>query len=163
MEQQKYIRIKELNGVEDVFILFPPDITHSNVAFRMGISDSNLVSAGFVQNIVKNGKREANCHGKSVSLKVESQPEDTELLNKQHYAHDESQKYIRIKCFDSLDDAFFLFPEAINHDVFVKNLQLSIRDIVSAGFVSNTVGKDKQLNPECHGFSFSLNLPSFEE
>lgn len=163
MDQQKYIRLKELHGINDVFILFPPAIGHNNVAFKMGISDDNLISAGFVQNIVKNGKREANCHGKSVSLKVESQPEDTGLLNKQHYTHDESQKYIRVECFDFLDDAIFLFPEDINHADFFETLKIPKRGIVSAGFVSNNIGKEKRLNPQCHGHSFSLDRPSFGE
>lgn len=62
---KKYIRTKE------GFVLFPDNYCHAEIA-----GDRDIVSAGFI--VACNG--EMYCTGESLSLGIESMPEDTELL-----------------------------------------------------------------------------------
>lgn len=158
MEQQKYIRVDTLLGSTDVFILFPPSISHQNMAFNLSLRDGDIISAGFVQNIVEKGKRQANCHGTSYTLKTEADPSDTEALNRQHYGT-EDQKFVRFEAFDGLDDAIILIPNSINHADLAAKLR---RKPVSAGFVSNTL-EGESLNPFCFGDSPSMKLFASDE
>jgi hypothetical protein len=71
--KQKYVRIKEY----DSFIFFPEIIEHS--AFK----HLNPISAGFCY--LNNDDDVVKCFGRSVSLRLDSDPEDTELATKQVY------------------------------------------------------------------------------
>ena len=164
MEQQKYIRIKKLNDVENVFILFSPAINHSDIFRKLGLSKEHIISAGFVSNKLINGKQVAKCHGHSVTLKIQSAMEDTEILQNSHYRDThEGQKYIRLESFDGLRNAIILLPKNIEHVTLTEALGYSASNVVSAGFVSNNIKEDNEIKPECHGHSFSLNRPSFED
>lgn len=75
--RHKYIRFKELG-----IILFPytDDLTHAEVARCVErYANDDAISAGFV--IFQQGK--PCCIGRSESLHLDSQPEDTEILQKQ--------------------------------------------------------------------------------
>lgn len=85
MNNLKYVRFKR-----DI-IIFPAYIDHNKMANQLiGIyNKEDLVSAGFISL-----KRECHpqfknpgfyCYGKSVSLNLESKPEDSEILNVQQY------------------------------------------------------------------------------
>lgn len=162
MNQQKYIRVEELCGVYDVFVLFSPLINHANMAYSLGLTAGDVLSAGFVQNIVENGERQANCHGKSYSLKCVSLPEDTKMLARQHYSVGKDQKYIRVDSLDGQDHAILLIPNAVIHADFANRLRGAVSGIVTAGFVFNGLDGDT-MNPVCFGESESLALESVEE
>lgn len=162
MEQQKYIRVENLCNVYDVFVLFSPLINHANMAFALGLSSDDIISAGFVQNIVKDGERQANCHGKSFTLKCESLPEDTKMLARQHYSVGKDQKYLRFDHLDNQESPIILIPNAVIHSEFAGQLQRAAGGVVTAGFVFN--GLDgKTMSPVCYGESESLALESLEE
>jgi len=74
MEKQKYVRLKQFNTI----IIFDIVLNHSDFK-RM-----NPVSAGFCyigDNMVK-------CFGESVSLNLESDPEDSKYATKQLFGFD---------------------------------------------------------------------------
>ena len=83
-EQGKYI-IKEVMGHE-VAILFDPLISHCNIGTK-GEDKGETVSAGFFD-VMSNptpddpGNISVGVWGKSVTLKLESRPEDEELIKK---------------------------------------------------------------------------------
>lgn len=63
----------------DTMIIFPEHITHKRMV--QGICDCNNhpVSAGFIRRAL-NGQ--FICHDESISLKLKSRPEDTDLANR---------------------------------------------------------------------------------
>lgn len=75
----KYIVIDD--GMIECPIIFPNHINHASVAMCMV---GTVLSAGFIRFTVSG----LECFGKSVSLKVKSRPEDTELVNKMIGAND---------------------------------------------------------------------------
>lgn len=96
----KYVRF------EDGFVIFPDKGAdhpwHKDIA-RSVCRLGEVVSAGFVK--PSNGEFPLECYGKSESLNVESQEEDSELLFKQLRNHDIST---RKKDKNGLDrDSFF--------------------------------------------------------
>ena len=74
--KHKYVRLKDYN----VFIFFPEIIEHST--FR----HLNPVSAGFCY--FDSEKEKVNCFGKSISLGIDSKPDDTDFATKQFYGID---------------------------------------------------------------------------
>lgn len=160
--QQKYIRVDSLCGMNDVFVLFSPMINHNQMVRSLKLSESDVISAGFVQNIVKDGERQANCHGKSVTLKRVSLPEDTQMLARQHYSVGKDQKYLRADPLADQDHAIILIPNAMAHSEFAERLRGATSGIVTAGFVSNDLD-GKRMSPTCYGVSESLGLESVEE
>lgn len=74
MEKQKYVRLEEWNQV----IIFPCVMEHS--AFK----HLNPVSAGFCYIC----KDKIDCYGESVSLKLNSDPDDSYYATKQIYGFD---------------------------------------------------------------------------
>ncbi len=84
----KYIRVDKLVGdksprtiIRNAIIMFPTNIDHDHFALNiMRLPKTRILSAGFV-------RTDYNCmyvcHGKSVSLGLESHPDDTAHLNKQ--------------------------------------------------------------------------------
>lgn len=73
--KQKYVRLKSYNS----FIFFPQIIEHST------FKHLNPVSAGFCY---LDGDNVVECFGKSISLGIDSDPEDTKLATKQVYGID---------------------------------------------------------------------------
>jgi len=73
--KQKYVRLKSYNS----FIFFPQIIEHST------FKHLNPVSAGFCY---LDGDNVVKCFGKSISLGIDSDPEDTKLATKQVYGID---------------------------------------------------------------------------
>lgn len=79
--KSKYIVIKRVYGEEA--IIFGELFDHNVFLNMLGIERKYLVSAGFVSiGCDKDFKVKVSAYGKSVSLKVESRPEDDELLEK---------------------------------------------------------------------------------
>lgn len=74
-------RILDNGQVQRLPIIFPKEMTHSDVAgavtFCEGMFNAKPVSAGFAHNI----DGEYRCFGDSVSLNMSSDVEDTKLLN----------------------------------------------------------------------------------
>lgn len=81
----KYIRIAPYNGSiswDNTIVIFPEIIDHFEMASRF--KDCTIISAGFVQ--LNDNNVDGNvCYGKSVSLKLESHPNDTKLLRMQYW------------------------------------------------------------------------------
>ena len=75
MDNAKYIMV-ELNGLETP-IIFPAYIQHHEMAMN-----KTVVSAGFVSIGMINDKVEVEAYGKSVSLRVQARPEDSEILKR---------------------------------------------------------------------------------
>lgn len=65
------------NGMFDEIVVFTDNNDHGNMCFRLGIEETDVISAGFVA-YTDDGK--PYCYGNSHSLKVPSREEDTELL-----------------------------------------------------------------------------------
>ena len=70
MKKAKYIRT-----VEDEIIVFPMRMKHTD--FRK----FDPISAGFIELDYDGNKIVFKCTGKSIGLKLESNPEDTTLVN----------------------------------------------------------------------------------
>lgn len=69
----KYIRFE--NG----FVIFTDNLSHQNIEFNLHGMAGKAISAGMVEFV---GDR-SHCHGNSVTLQLESAPEDTKLLQAQ--------------------------------------------------------------------------------
>ena len=69
----KYIAVD--GYLTDEIYVFQNHVTHSDFASRMGFVLNEILGAGFVS-------PELKCYGESISLKVKSRAEDTELLEK---------------------------------------------------------------------------------
>ena len=160
MAQQKYIRVDALGEEKDVILLIPPLVGHNSVAFRMNLSDENLISAGFVQSWVEDGHYLAKCHGKSVTLDVSSKPEDTDILNGHYFSPGQEQKYVRFEELDGLSDAIILFPNTVEHAELVQKMGLDLGCVMTAGFFEVGVDDKNDLKVECYGHSYSLNIGS---
>lgn len=81
MTSFKYIMIQ--SGGLDTPVIFPAWLGHDEAA-RMVFDKSSILSAGFVTiSKDENGAIKAYCSRESVSLKIKSRPEDTEILT--HY------------------------------------------------------------------------------
>lgn len=87
-KEQKYVRFETLDGNEDVIVLIPNDIQHSELVNALRAKD-RVVSAGFVETSVSDNERfQVQCYGESLSLDIPSrEEEDTRLLERQHYEH----------------------------------------------------------------------------
>ena len=73
MKQMKYIIVDD--GMSDVPYIFPEHIEHTLMA---GLVHGTAISAGFISFSIDS----LVCYGKSISLDIESQPEDSDLINK---------------------------------------------------------------------------------
>ena len=66
------------NGWSDIPIIFPVVISHDQMAFNLpGASRDNIIAAGFCQII----DGEICCYGESTTLKKQSRPEDSQIIN----------------------------------------------------------------------------------
>lgn len=72
--KQKYIRIKEYDSI----VIFPCILEHSDFKYL------NPISAGFCYV----GENKVTCFGESFSLKLKSDPKDTELATRQIFGFD---------------------------------------------------------------------------
>lgn len=79
--KQKYVRLKQYNS----FIFFPQIIEHST------FKHLDLISAGFCY---LDDNDVVNCFGKSISLGIDSDPDDTKLATKQVYGVDAMLKLL---------------------------------------------------------------------
>lgn len=75
--KMKYVRFIDSNEM-DCFIVFSTHMNHKETVKR--IRHIEVVSAGFVT-YLKDGT--VVCEGRSESLRIDSQPEDSEMLQKQ--------------------------------------------------------------------------------
>lgn len=75
--KMKYVRFIDMTTEEDSFIVFSFHMNHAETIKR--IRHIEVVSAGFV--LYTAGGVE--CTGRSESLRIDSQPEDSELLERQ--------------------------------------------------------------------------------
>jgi hypothetical protein len=68
------------NGLNDCVMMFSPHLSHDNIAFQLGVTP---ISAGFVRFECSPNYVDviAVPYGESVSLKLTSRPEDSELIN----------------------------------------------------------------------------------
>ena len=84
---QKYIRVKKLDGISNIILLFPKILDHSKYVRQLGLQKDEIVSAGFVHlDISDMGNPKYKCYGKSVSLNLPSkEEEDSKHLNYQIY------------------------------------------------------------------------------
>jgi len=74
-QQMKYIVVN--GALTDEIYLFPGAVYHADFADKMGFSQDQILSAGFVS-------PELECYGKSISLGVSSRGEiDTKLIDKE--------------------------------------------------------------------------------
>lgn len=76
MQNMKYIMIDD--GIKTP-ILFPPSLTHSDMAHRVG---GEVLSAGFVQVGIRDGEVAVDAYGDSDSLKVKSDKEDSAIIRR---------------------------------------------------------------------------------
>lgn len=74
--EQKYVRIKEYNGI----IIFPCFVEHSSM------KSLNPISAGFC--LVDAENKKVSCYGSSYSLNLESAEDDTKDATKQVFGFD---------------------------------------------------------------------------
>jgi hypothetical protein len=70
----KYVTID--NGYNDAVYLIPNIVNHADFVRALGFDVMGVLGAGFVTPDLK-------CYGRSISLGVNSRPEDTELLRGQ--------------------------------------------------------------------------------
>lgn len=79
MNKMKYIRFENNYG-GNIFIVFSGDLIHKDVGRMTEIQNPDLIaiSAGFVGI----GSR-VSCYGESISMRLKSKPEDSELLQNQ--------------------------------------------------------------------------------
>lgn len=73
----KYVRFLDVDG-EDSIIVFSNNLVHREVALRL--FPSKILGAGFVRVSAKVGGPVLVCYGRSESLNVDSNPEDTKFL-----------------------------------------------------------------------------------
>lgn len=80
MLRSKYI---VTNRLQEQAIVFSELLGHDDVLNQMGLNLKDVISAGFVSLGLGDDYRiRVSAYGKSISLKVESRPEDTILLEK---------------------------------------------------------------------------------
>ena len=78
--RNKYIIINVLG--QETPILFPETMSHSTVAYTIGLG-TDPVSAGFwTVSPKEDGGVEYKAFGDSYTLKIESRPEDSDILNR---------------------------------------------------------------------------------
>jgi hypothetical protein len=87
MEAPKYIVVKMFSGLStfDIPIIFPAIIGHNDMAQALGYKPEKVLAAGFVMLSPKkysDSVVNVATYGKSVSLGVESRPEDASLIRK---------------------------------------------------------------------------------
>lgn len=75
MMRMKYIVYD--NGLFDAPIIFPECMDHSTIVFQLGLDNSQLISAGYVQ--FNNGL--VDCYGQSQSLEISSSLNDSDIIN----------------------------------------------------------------------------------
>jgi hypothetical protein len=84
MENGKYI-VVEYWTCDFVAIIFPPFLDHAEFVRRLGFSPEDIASAGFVDfgTDPKTGNPCVSCHGRSSSLKKDSNPDrDSKLCTR---------------------------------------------------------------------------------
>ncbi len=88
----KYVKANYLGDI--VIFSFPKLINHSNFTKSMGIKEDDILSAGFIRMATNSEKLPTlKCFGKSVSLKKQSDPNDSELATRQHYSEMDFQDF----------------------------------------------------------------------
>jgi hypothetical protein len=71
-----------------------------------------------------------------------------------------SQKYIKVKRFNGIENVVILFSSIIDHKKFTQSLGLSKEDIKSSGFADITISDMRNPIYKCRGESLSLGLKS---
>lgn len=81
----KYVKANYLGEV--IVFSFPKLVNHSDFTKSMNIKEDDILSAGFIR-MTTNSKKSLilKCFGKSISLKKQSDPEDSKLATRQHYS-----------------------------------------------------------------------------
>lgn len=73
MFDMKYITVESFPATE--IVIFPNFVEHSTFADRHGYKRDLIIGAGFVS-----FGTAPKCYGKSVTLRIDSHPDDTDLL-----------------------------------------------------------------------------------
>ena len=94
MDAPKYIIVEMFSGVctFETPIVFPCFIGHDDMARAMGYKPEKVLAAGFVMFAPKkysDSVVNVSTYGKSVTLGVESRPEDADLIRKSLALNDE--------------------------------------------------------------------------
>ena len=90
----KYIRIAELNRINNVCIIFDDIINHSDMVKQLSLRQEDIVSAGFVSKKVSEmGNPVFFPFGKSVTLSKESLKDDYKHLNHLLYSTFDTESY----------------------------------------------------------------------
>lgn len=90
MADWKYVIFKDPKTGAETPILFPGNLTHSDVVEYLwpifpddkGLTRTNVVSAGFIPAL-----QIINAEGSSESLNIHSRPQDAAIINLMPYAH----------------------------------------------------------------------------
>ena len=87
MENPKYIVVQIFCGLMtmETPIVFPAYVGHNDMARSLGITPDDVLAAGFVAFAPKkysDSVANVSTYGKSVTLGVESRPEDASLIRK---------------------------------------------------------------------------------
>lgn len=75
----KYLSFKNSYNDSEC-IMFPTSIGHDTMFSKLGLDKKDLIGAGFVEILEKNGHQIAKCYGESISLNIKSNKEDSSLL-----------------------------------------------------------------------------------
>ena len=69
---------------DDTYLLFPSTVQHINVLINQGIGLKTPISAGFCMiKAINESEMKISCYGESVSLDLESRPEeDSEIIER---------------------------------------------------------------------------------
>ncbi|HHZ94179.1 MAG TPA: hypothetical protein EYN67_01175, partial [Flavobacteriales bacterium] len=103
--KQKFVTFSDYHGEQ--IIVFPDHLQHLQFAKAVqsaAYSDMEPISGGFVV--------DGECVGKSISLRLESRPEDTELLKT---LMGNREEYVETR-FPPIEKA-----KAVNHNLLTKN------------------------------------------
>lgn len=148
----KYIRH------QSCFVVFHEKIVHSEMAHRLLGRDKLIHGAGFIKLFLDEGKIQANCYGKSESLRVGTRRDDhTHILNAIGIENDDEVEHAKYVIWRG---KAVVFSNEFEHKAVAEAAFLGSSDCESAGFIKFIFTAAGKVKVHCYGESMSLGVSS---
>lgn len=136
------------------FVVFHEKIVHSEMAHRLFGRDKLIHGAGFINLFLDEDKIQANCYGKSESLRVGTRRDDhTHILNAIGVENNDEVEHAKYVIWRGKT---VIFSNELEHKSVAEAAFLGSSDCESAGFIKFIFTAAGKIKVHCYGESMSI-------
>ena len=136
------------------FVVFHEKIVHSEMAHRLFGRDKLIHGAGFIKLFLDEDKIQANCYGKSESLRVGTRRDDhTHILNAIGVENNDEVEHAKYVIWRGKP---VIFSNELEHKAVAEAAFLGSSDCESAGFIKFIFTATGKIKVHCYGESMSI-------